>query len=78
MLGIDETNLTDVSWCLSTPELEKRARKAAQQLFRKINPFGDNSSQLSKQEFLDRISELSQNKREKKLLEKAGNYRAVF
>lgn len=78
MLGVNETNLNDVTWCLSTPELEKRARKAAQQLFRKINPFGDNSSQLSKQEFLERISELSQNKREKKILEKAGNYSPVF
>lgn len=76
-LGVNETNLNDVTWCLSTPELEKRARKAAQQLFRKINPFGDNSSQLSKQEFLERISELSQNKREKKILEKAGKSEIV-
>lgn len=71
-LGIDDSNLEDVTWCIKTTELEKRARKSAQLLFRKLSPFGQKKSQMTKEEYMERVSDFSTNNMEKKLLEKAG------
>ena len=55
---------------METPQLEKYARQAASNIFRKLNPL--NQGNLSKDEYIKAVHGLASNKAEAKLLEKAG------
>ncbi|ESO10237.1 hypothetical protein HELRODRAFT_168124 [Helobdella robusta] len=67
-LGITNKNGNDVHWCVNTSSWEKKGRNAASKLFKKIC-MGD--KHLTKEEYKRRVAELSENKVERKLLEKA-------
>ena len=63
-------NQEDAQWCVQTSSLEKSARLAAKNIFRRLNPLATNV--ISKQDYLSAINSGEFNKQEKKLLEGAG------
>ena len=80
ILGINDDNIEDVQWCVTTTRFEKKAREAARQLFQRLRPIGieDVSDRISSKDLVDGIEQLSGDskenveKKEKKLLEKIG------
>ncbi len=70
---MDDDNVATVSWCLQTSRQEKLARLAAKKLFGMINPTTKSAAdRLTKDEFVEGLGKLACDKKEKKLLEKAG------
>ncbi len=70
-VGINDSNVREVRWCIQTTDLEKKARKAASQLFDRLNPL---KLELSADDFLKKVQHLACTNDERKLLEKAGQY----
>lgn len=67
-IGLNEENIEDVEWCVNTSNWEKKGRASARELFKKICMGGKD---MTKEEYNKRVAELSNNKLERKLLEKA-------
>lgn len=68
--GITEQNAADVNWCVNTSSSEKKIRHAARSLFHRINR--THKDVISKDEYLDAISGLTDSVRQQKLLAAAG------
>ena len=70
LTGITEQNSAEVSWCLNTSRSEKKIRHAARSLFHRINK--THKAVISREEYLEAISGLTDSVRQQKLLAAAG------
>ncbi|XP_025095069.1 wolframin-like isoform X3 [Pomacea canaliculata] len=68
--GITESNKDSVKWCLTTSVSEKKIRQAARNLFHQINK--THKDVISREEYLEAISGLTDSIRQQKLLAAAG------
>lgn len=65
-----------MKWCLTTSVSEKKIRQAARNLFHQINK--THKDVISREEYLEAISGLTDSIRQQKLLAAAGNFMLIL